>query len=125
MRDTDRALVQAASAVAKLRCRSAMHTHAAAARTADGRVISGVNLVHGSAGACAEVIVIATAATQGVADLETLVTVEDRGRSLHTPCESCRQLLAERFPALRVIIGPAASPRVVLVGELPAFHAAG
>ncbi|MDG4798680.1 cytidine deaminase [Micromonospora sp. WMMD1082] len=120
MRDTDRALVQAASAVAKLRCRSAAHTLATAARTAEGRVVSGVNVVHDTGGACAEVVVLAAAATQGVGELETIVTVGDRGRSVVTPCESCHQLLAEHFPALRVIVGPPDAPRVVPLTALPA-----
>lgn len=85
MRDTDRALVQAASAVAKLRCRSATHTLATAARTADGRVISAVNVVHATGGACPETVALGTAATQGVAELETIVTVGDRGRLPRSP----------------------------------------
>ncbi|MEV4121258.1 cytidine deaminase [Micromonospora sp. NPDC049645] len=119
MRDTDRALVQAATAVAKLRCRSQHHTVASAARTADGRVFSGVNVEHGTAGACAELVVIATAATQGVTALETIVTVADRGREVVAPCDRCRQVLRDYFPALRVIVGPLDDPRVVPLGELP------
>ncbi|WBB46631.1 cytidine deaminase [Verrucosispora sp. WMMA2044] len=124
MRDTDRALVQAASAVAKLRCRSTTHTLATAARTADGRVISAVNVVHATGGACPETVVVGTAATQGVGELETIVTVGDRGRSLVTPCDACRQLLAERYPALRVILGNPEDPKVVPVTDLtpPAPH---
>ncbi|WP_233513992.1 cytidine deaminase [Micromonospora craterilacus] len=118
MRDTDRALVQAASAVAKLRCRSAAHTLASAARTGEGRVVSGVNVVHPPGGACAEVVVLGAAVTQGVGELETIVTVGDRGRTVVAPCESCRRLLADRFPALRVIVGPVDDPRVVPVTEL-------
>ncbi|WP_433532433.1 cytidine deaminase [Micromonospora sp. CA-263727] len=118
MRDTDRALVQAASAVAKLRCRSAAHTLASAARTADGRVVSGVNVVHPGGGACAEVVVVGAAATQNVGELETIVTVGDRGRVLVAPCEPCRRLLADHFPALRVIIGPVDDPQAVPVAEL-------
>ncbi|WBB89590.1 cytidine deaminase [Verrucosispora sp. WMMC514] len=118
MRDTDRALVQAASAVAKLRCRSATHTLATAARTADGRVISAVNVVHATGGACPETVALGTAATQGVAELETIVTVGDRGRSLVTPCAPCRQLLADRYPALRVIVGNPEDPKVVPVTDL-------
>ncbi|MCZ7419863.1 cytidine deaminase [Verrucosispora sp. WMMA2121] len=118
MRDTDRALVQAASAVAKLRCRSATHTLATAARTADGRVISAVNVVHATGGACPETVALGTAATQGVAELETIVTVGDRGRSLVTPCDPCRQLLADRYPALRVIVGNPEDPKVVPVTDL-------
>ena len=119
MRDTDRALVQAASAVAKLRCRSAAHTLAAAARTVDGRIVSGVNVVHPTGGACAEVVVVGTAATQYAGDLETIVTVGDRGRSLVAPCDRCRRLLADHFPALRVIAGPLDAPQVYRVTESP------
>ena len=83
MRDTDRALVQAATAVAKLRCRSENHTVAAAARTADGRVFTGVNVYHFTGGPCAEVVAIGAAATQGVTELETIVAVGDRGARRH------------------------------------------
>ncbi|MEU8162812.1 cytidine deaminase family protein [Micromonospora parva] len=120
MRDTDRALVQAATAVAKLRCRSQRHTVASAARTVDGRVFTGVNVRHASAAVCAELVVIATAATQGVTALETIVTVADRGREVVAPCARCRQVLADHFPDLRVIVGPMDAPLVVPLGKLPA-----
>ncbi|WCN83535.1 cytidine deaminase family protein [Micromonospora sp. LH3U1] len=119
MRDTDRALVQAATAVAKLRCRSQHHTVASAARTADGRVFTGVNVHHVTGGSCAELVVIGTAATQGVTALETIVTVADRGREISEPCGDCRQVLRDYFPSLRVIVGEVDSPRVVEIGELP------
>ncbi|MEV7330411.1 cytidine deaminase [Micromonospora sp. NPDC093244] len=119
MRDTDRALVQAATAVAKLRCRSPRHTRAAAARTADGRVFSGVNVHHDSGGACAEMVAVGAAATQGVTELETMVVVGDRGREIVVPCGPCRQVLRDSFPGLRVIVGPVDAPRVTPIGHLP------
>ncbi|NLU78798.1 cytidine deaminase [Micromonospora sp. HNM0581] len=119
MRDTDRALVQAASAVAKLRCRSAAHTLATAARTAEGRVVSAVNVVHAAGGTCPERVALATAATQGVGELETIVTVGDRGRSLVAPCPACRELLADHFPTLRIIVGSPETPLVTPVTKLP------
>jgi cytidine deaminase len=125
MRDTDRALVQAAPAVSKLRCRSQHHTVASAARTAEGRVFSGVNVQHATAGACAELVVIATAATQGVTVLETIVTVADRGREVVAPCGGCREVLLDLFPALRVIVGPVDDPRVVPLGDLSARPGSG
>ncbi|MEV1073102.1 cytidine deaminase [Micromonospora parva] len=125
MRDTDRALVQAATAVAKLRCRSQRHTVASAARTVDGRVFTGVNIRHGSGGVCAELVVIGTAATQGVTALETIVTVAERGREVVAPCGRCRQVLADHFPDLRVIVGPMDAPLVVPLGELPAEAGSG
>ncbi|MBB5480286.1 cytidine deaminase [Micromonospora parathelypteridis] len=119
MRDTDRALVQAATAVSKLRCRSPRHTVASAARTADGRVFTGVNVHHVTGGSCAELIVIGTAATQGVTELETIVTVTDRGREVAAPCDPCRQVLRDHFPSLRVIVGELDALRVVEIGDLP------
>ncbi|NBE84224.1 cytidine/deoxycytidylate deaminase family protein [Micromonospora rubida] len=118
MRDTDRALVQAATAVAKLRCRSDNHTVAAAARTADGRVFTGVNVYHFTGGPCAEVVAIGAAATQGVVGLETIVAVGDRGRGVIPPCGRCRQVLLDYFPSIRVIVGPADALRAVPVAEL-------
>ncbi|MGC4794344.1 cytidine deaminase family protein [Micromonospora saelicesensis] len=125
MRDTDRALVQAATAVSKLRCRSQHHTVASAARTADGRVFTGVNVQHATGGACAELVVIGTAATQGVTALETIVTVADRGREVVAPCDRCRQVLRDYFPELRVVVGPMDALRVVPLGELPAEAGSG
>ncbi|MEU8219141.1 cytidine deaminase [Micromonospora taraxaci] len=118
MRDTDRALVQAATAVAKLRCRSQHHTVASAARNADGRVFTGVNVQHATGGVCAELVVIGTAATQGVTELETIVTVADRGREVTAPCDRCVRVLRDYFPALRVIIGPVDDLRVVPLADL-------
>ncbi|MGC4748577.1 cytidine deaminase [Micromonospora sp. DT201] len=118
MQDTDRALVQAATAVAKLRCRSQSHTVASAARTADGRVFSGVNVQHDSGDTCAELVVIGAAATQGVTELETIVTVTDRGREVVEPCDRCGQVLGAYFPSLRVIVGKVDDLRVVPIGGL-------
>ncbi|WP_410821284.1 cytidine deaminase [Micromonospora sp. 050-3] len=125
MRDTDRALVQAATAVSKLRCRSQHHTVASAARTADGRVFTGVNVQHAIGGACAELVVIGTAATQGVTALETIVTVADRGREVVAPCDRCQQVLRDYVPELRVIVGPMDALRVVPLDELPAETGSG
>jgi len=120
VRDTDRALVQAAGAVARLRCRSEQHTVAAAARTPEGRVITGVNLRHVTGDICAEIVALATAATQGVTQLETIVAVGDRGREVLAPCGRCRQVLRDQFPHIRVILGPVDDPRVVPIADLPA-----
>ncbi|WP_242624075.1 cytidine deaminase family protein [Micromonospora kangleipakensis] len=118
MRDTDRALVQAATAVAKLRCRSENHTVAAAARSADGRVFTGVNVYHFTGGPCAEVVAIGAAATQGVTELETIVAVGDRGRGVIPPCGRCRQVLLDYFSSIKVIVGPADGLRAVPVADL-------
>ncbi|MFI6266743.1 cytidine deaminase family protein [Micromonospora sp. NPDC051006] len=118
MRDTDRALVQAATAVAKLRCRGENHTVAAAARSADGRVFTAVNVYHFTGGPCAELVAVGAAATQGVGELETIVAVGDRGRGVIPPCGRCRQVLRDYYPSIRVIVGPMDALRVVPVGDL-------
>lgn len=118
MLDTDRALVQAATAVAKLRCRSDHHTVAAAARTADGRVFTGVNVYHFTGGPCAEVVTIGAAATQGAGELEAIVAVGDRGRGVIPPCGRCRQVLLDYFPSIKVIVGPMDALRPVPITDL-------
>ncbi len=118
VQETDRALVQAAGAVARLRCRSERHTVAAAARTPEGRVISGVNLRHFTGGPCAEIVALATAATQGITSLETIVAVGDRGRAIVPPCGRCRQVLLDQFPQIRVILGSIDDPRIVPITDL-------
>jgi cytidine deaminase len=115
---TDLALIQAASSVARLRCRGDNHTVAAAARTADGRVFSGVNVYHFTGGPCAEVVVVGAAATAGVDELETIVAVGDRGRGVLPPCGRCRQILLDYYPKIRVIVGSMDAPRAVPVAEL-------
>lgn len=117
-RDTDRALVQAATAVVRLRCRSDRHTVAAAVRTPQGRAFTGVNVHHVTGDTCPELVVIGTAVTQGAGELETIVTVGDRGREILAPCERCRQVLLDYFPDIRVVLGPVDEPRVVPIAEL-------
>lgn len=119
MRDTDRALVQAAAAVVRLRCRPGQYPAAAAALTADGRLFTAVGVEHTAGGACAEVVLLGVAATQGVTELETIV-VMDAGREITLPCAHCRQVLADRQPRIRVIVGSSAQPRVVPLTDLPA-----
>lgn len=118
MLDTDRALIQAAAAVARLRCRSTWHTLATAARTPQGRVFSGVNLHHHTGDTCPEVLVVGTVAAQAGGELETIVTVGDLGREIIAPCQRCCQLLLDYFPRIRVIVGPVEDPRVSPLAEL-------
>ncbi|WBB81562.1 cytidine deaminase [Micromonospora sp. WMMD882] len=119
MRDVDRALVQAAGAVARLRCRSATHTTAAAVRTPEGRVFTGVDVRHATGDTCAEIVTLGTAATQGVPELETIVVVGDRGRLVLPPCERCRQVLLDRHPTIQVVVGPLDDLRLLPLTDLP------
>ncbi|MFE4863001.1 cytidine deaminase family protein [Streptomyces sp. NPDC056670] len=114
----DHELVQAASDVARVRCRGDNHTMAAAGRTPDGRIITAVNVYHFTGGPCAELVLIGTAAAQGAYELETVVAVGDRDRGVVPPCGRCRQVLLDHLPALRVIVGAGERLRTVSVAAL-------
>lgn len=100
----DEELVAAATEIARTRCRGDNHTMAAAARAADGRIVTGVNVYHFTGGPCAELVVVGAAAAQGAYDLETIVAVGDRDRGVVPPCGRCRQTLLDHFPTLEVIV---------------------
>ncbi|MER7792339.1 cytidine deaminase [Streptomyces sp. NPDC097640] len=114
----DEELIQAAAHVARIYCRGDDHTMAAAARAADGRVITAVNAYHFTGGPCAELVVVGAAAAQGAYELVRMVAVGDRERGVVPPCGRCRQFLFDYFPALEVIVGTVDRPRTVPVAEL-------
>ncbi|MFC7549357.1 cytidine deaminase family protein [Plantactinospora sp. GCM10030261] len=119
MEPTERALVQAAGAVARLRCRGAAHTVAAAVLGPDGRVFTGVNLRYPVGETCAEVVALGAAATQGVRDPVAIVAVGDGGRTVFPPCGRCRAVLREHAPSITVIIGPLDALRALPLTDLP------
>ncbi|MBP0459083.1 cytidine deaminase [Streptomyces montanisoli] len=114
----DQELIEAAAHVARTRCRGDNHTMAAAARAADGRIVTGVNAYHFTGGPCAELVVIGAAAGQGVYELDTIVAVGDRERGVVPPCGRCRQVLLDYYPGLKVIVGAGDRLRAVPVAEL-------
>ncbi|MZF89637.1 cytidine deaminase [Streptomyces sp. SID5643] len=114
----DHGLLQAATHVARTRCRGDSHTMAAAARAQDGRVITAVNAYHFTGGPCAELVLIGAAAAQGAYELDTIVAVGDRERGVAPPCGRCRQVLLDYFPALKVIVGEGDHVRTVLITDL-------
>ncbi|MFJ9859981.1 cytidine deaminase family protein [Streptomyces albogriseolus] len=116
--DVDEELVAAATEVARTRCRGDNHTMAAAARTTDGRIVTGVNAYHFTGGPCAELVVVGTAAAQGAHDLETIVAVGDRDRGVVPPCGRCRQVLLDYFPALKVVVATPVGLRALPVTDL-------
>ena len=117
MTTVDHELVQAASHVARTRCRSDNHTVAAAARARDGRIVTAVNAYHFTGGPCAELVVIGAAAAQGAYELDTIVAVGDRDRGVVPPCGRCRQVLLDYFPTIRVIVGNRTVPITDLLPE--------
>ncbi|MFE4372365.1 cytidine deaminase [Streptomyces sp. NPDC056835] len=114
----DHELIEAAAEVARTRSRGELHTMAAAARAADGRVITAVNAYHFTGGPCAELVLVGSAAARGVYDLDTIVAVGDRDRGVVPPCGRCRQFLFDYFPDLKVIVGAGDRLRTVRISAL-------
>ena len=114
----DQELIEIATALVAARTDDANHTTAAAARTADGGVVTGMNVYHFTGGPCAELVVIGRAAAEGAGDLVEIVAVGDGDRGILSPCGRCRQVLSDYFPQLRVIVSTGGDTRSVPVGEL-------
>ena len=83
------------------------HTVGSAIRTADGAIVTGVNLYHFTGGPCAELVALANAAATR-ATVETIVAVGSGGRGVIAPCGRCRQVIADYWPDALVLM-PSAS----------------
>lgn len=115
----DDQLIAAARDLIEKRGDDENHTVAAAARSADGRIVAGVNVYHFTGGPCAEVVVIGLAASQGVGQLVEIVAVGDRNRGVVAPCGRCRQALLDYHPSIRVVVSEGSSGvRSVPIDEL-------
>ncbi|MEU8510306.1 cytidine deaminase [Kitasatospora sp. NPDC048722] len=113
-----RELVDAAEDAVRRFARTDNHTVAAAARNADGRVVTALNAYHFTGGPCAELALIGAAAGQGAYDLTAIVAVGDEGRGVIPPCGRCRQVLLDYFPGIEVLVGRGPDLRAVRVRDL-------
>lgn len=111
-------LIQAASQLIAAREGDENHTVAAAARDVDGGVHRALNLYHFTGGPCAELAVMAAAATATTAALCVIVAVGDRGRGVVPPCGRCRQVLLDYHPGVEVVVPDGAGLAQVPVQEL-------
>ncbi|MER7010615.1 cytidine deaminase [Saccharopolyspora sp. NPDC000359] len=101
---------------------SGIHTMGAAVR-ADSRAFTGVNLYHFTGGPCAELVAIGSARAQGARQLECIVAVGSDGRGVTGPCGRDRQVFADYYPEMRVIVPTPDGLRSVLAAELlPLFQ---
>ncbi len=75
----------------------------AALRTSDGTIFSGCNVENAAypSGLCAERVALVKAVSEGQRSFDMLAVVTPNGGS---PCGSCRQMLYEFSPGLRVIL---------------------
>lgn len=84
-----------------------IHTVGAAVRGTDGRLHVGVNLHHFTGGPCAELVALGAARAAGAFELTHIVAVANHGRGVMSPCGRDRQVLADHYPEIRVILpGP-------------------
>lgn len=81
-----------------------IHTMGAAVRAADGRMFAGVNLFHFTGGPCAELVALGAARAAGATELTHIVAVGNHGRGVKNPCGRDRQILADHYPKIRVIM---------------------
>lgn len=95
-----------------------IHTMGAAVRTADGGMYAGVNLYHFTGGPCAELVALAAARAAGAARPTVIVAVGNHGRGVQSPCGRDRQVLADYYPGIRVILPSPEGPVSVPVRDL-------
>ncbi len=93
--------------------RTFWHTVAAAVRSRDGRVWTGVHLgaTVGRLSVCAEPIAFGRAVLEGDGTIDTIVAVRhpkpeeiDRELAVVSPCGACRELVMDYSPTARVIL---------------------
>ena len=95
-----------------------IHTMGAAVRTADGRTFTGVNLFHFTGGPCAELVALGAARAAGATEPTHIVAVGNHGRGVKSPCGRDRQILADYYPGIRVILPSPEGLVSVLASEL-------
>ena len=103
---TDRELVQKAVEMQEFSyCPYSNFPVGAALLCEDGRVFTGCNVESAAYGStiCAERTALLKAVSEGCRDNWTAIAVAGRGEDFCWPCGSCRQMLYEFAPELRVL----------------------
>jgi cytidine deaminase len=112
----DHALIAAAHDVLARHYRPFWHTVAAAIRTRDGRIWTGLHLgaTVGRLSVCAEAVALGRALLEGDGRIDTVVAVRhpkpdeaDRELAVVPPCGACREMFVDHAPdALVIMHGP-------------------
>jgi len=111
--DADHELIAAANAVLERHYRTFWHTVAAAIRSRDGRIWTGIHIgaTVGRLAICAEAVAFGRAVLEGDGTIETAVAVrhpkpeeEDRELAVVSPCGACREMIMDHAPEARVIL---------------------
>jgi cytidine deaminase len=115
---TQAALVEAAHSLLRTHGDGDVHTVAAAVLDEHGRTHVGLNLYHFTGGPCAELVALATARAAGARTPRLIVAVGDAGRGVLAPCGRDRQVLADYFPNIHVIVPAGEGTQTVQIGDL-------
>jgi cytidine deaminase len=111
--DDDHALIAAANAVLERHYRTFWHTVAAAVRSKDGRIWTGLHIgtTVGRLAICAEAVALGRAILEGDGTIQTAVAIrhpkpeeEDRELAVVSPCGGCREMILDHAPAAMVIV---------------------
>ena len=91
----------------------------AAILAADGRIFTGCNIENQSLtlSVCAEKVALYKAVSEGAAGLKAIAITSGSGQPCF-PCGSCRQLLFEFAPGIKIILPSRASVKTYTVKEL-------
>lgn len=112
------ALVEAAHSLLRTHGDGDIHTVAAAVLDENGRTHVGLNLYHFTGGPCAELVALAAARAAGARAPRLIVAVGDAGRGVLAPCGRDRQVLADYFPDIHVVVPTGEGIQVVPIGDL-------
>jgi cytidine deaminase len=100
--EQDRRLIAAAMELQQQRTDGFRSNVAAAAIADTGEIITAMNIYHNTGSICAELAVLALAASKGIEPLRTIVAVSQRG--VLSPCGRCRQVFSDYQPDIMMIV---------------------
>jgi len=121
--EEDRALIEAAKETADRLHVDDIHEVAAALRTTDKQVFTGIHIEAGVgfADVCGEVAAICTAVSHGSRDYEAIVAIWGDGKGAYrllSPCGRCREIISDFNQDTWVIVGSLEHPYKVKVSDL-------
>jgi len=111
--DGDHALIAAANAVLEKHYRPFWHMVAAAIRSQDGRIWTGLHIgtTVGRLSVCAEAVAFGRAVLDGDGTIDTAVAVRhpkpeeiDREMAVVPPCGACREMILDHAPGAMIIV---------------------
>jgi cytidine deaminase len=111
--DGDHELIAAANAVLQHHYRPFWHMVAAAVRSKDGRIWTGIHIgtTVGRLSVCAEAVAYGRALLDGDGTIETAVAVrhpkpeeENREMAVVPPCGACREMILDHAPNAMIIV---------------------